>query len=106
MAIAGGAFSVLYSLYAFAVYLVKQDVAAGWTTLSLQLATMMFVFSVVLLFLSEYVIQIHAASPPRSRRFLVVRELRSPLSRRQDLLNVVDGEGRFQLGKPDWLGER
>ena len=105
-AMVGGGLSVVYSFYVFGVYLFKRDVAAGWTTLSLQLSAMMFVFSVVLLFLSEYVIQIHAASPPRSRRFLVVRELRSPLSRRRGLLNVVDGEGRFQVGKPDWLGER
>lgn len=94
---------MLYSVYVFCVYLFKADVAEGWTTLSLQLASMMLVFSVVLLFLSEYVIQIHSASPPRSRRYLVVRELRSPLSRRTQRLNVVDGEGRFELGRPIWL---
>jgi hypothetical protein len=98
-----GMLSVLYSLYVFAVFLLKRDVAAGWTTVSLQLSGMMFIFSVVLLFLSEYVIQIYAGAPPRSRRHLVVRELRSPLSRRTERLNVVDAEGRFQLGKPAWL---
>ena len=102
-ALLGGALSVLYSVYVFCVYLIKSDVVEGWTTLSLQLAGMMFIFSVVLLFMSEYVIQIHSASPPRSRRYLVVRELRSPLSRRTQRLNVVDAEGRFQLGKPAWL---
>lgn len=105
-ALTGGVVSVLYSVYVFAVFLLKRDVAAGWTTLSLQLAGMMFVFSVVLLLLSEYVLQIHAASPPRNRRYLVVRELRSPLSRRTARLNVVDADGRFQLGKPEWLGPR
>ena len=99
----GGGLSSLYSLYVFTVFLFQKNVAAGWTTLSLQLASMMFVFSIVLLFISEYVIQIHSASPPRSRRYLVVRELRSPLSRRTRRLNVVDGDGQFQLGKPDWL---
>jgi hypothetical protein len=99
-ALAAGGLSVLYSVYVFGIYLFKRDVAAGWTTMSLQLAAMMFFFSIVLLFLSEYVIQIHSASPPRNRRYLVVRELRSPLSRRTRRLNVVDGEGRFQLGKP------
>ena len=99
----GGGLSSLYSLYVFTVFLFQKNVAAGWTTLSLQLASMMFVFSIVLLFISEYVIQIHSASPPRSRRYLVVRELRSPLSRRTRRLNVVDGDGAFQLGKPAWL---
>ena len=104
-ALLGGLLSVLYSLYVFAVVMMKSDVAAGWTTLSLQLSGMMFVFSVVLLFISEYVIQIYAGAPPRSRRFLVLRELRSPLSRRTERLNVVDAEGRFQLGKPEWLDQ-
>src|ERR1019366_2436907 len=102
-ALLAGGLSVLYSTYVFGIYMLKPDVAAGWTTLSLQLAGMMFFFSVVLLLLSEYVIQIHSASPPRSRRYLVVRELRSPLSRRTQRLNVVDAEGRFQLGKPAWV---
>ncbi len=105
-ALLGGGASLLYSAYVVAVYLLKPDVAAGWTTLSLQLAGMMFIFSVVLLFLSEYVIQIHAASAPRSRRHLVVRELRSPLSRRTGRLNLVDAEGKFHLGKPAWLETR
>ena len=102
-ALLGGVLSVLYSVYVFAVYLFKPDVAAGWTTISLQLAVMMFIFSMVLLFIGEYVLQIHSASPPRGRRYLVLRELRSPLSRRSRRLNIVDAEGRFQLGRPAWL---
>jgi hypothetical protein len=102
-ALLGGVLSAVYSVYVFGVFLWKRDVAAGWTTLSLQLAGMMFIFSIVLLFLSEYVIQIYASAPPRSRRSLVVREVRSPLSRRAQRLNVVDGDGQFQLGKPAWL---
>ena len=101
-ALLGGALSGLYSIYIIAVYLLKSDVVEGWTTISLQLAAMMFVFSLVLLFISEYVIQIHSASPPRSRRYLVVRELRSPLSRRSNRRNIVDAEGAYQLGKPSW----
>ncbi len=102
-ALFGGVLSIIYSFYVFSVYLFKPDVANGWTTISLQLAAMMFVFSLVLLFISEYIIQIHSASPPRSRRYLVLRELRSPLSRRSMRLNIVDAEGRFQVGQPSWL---
>lgn len=103
LALLGGVVSVIYSLYVFAVYLFKSDVAAGWTTISLQLAAMTFVFSTILLFIAEYVVQIYTASPPRSRRYLVLRELRSPTSRRSARLNIVDGEGEFRLGKPIWL---
>jgi hypothetical protein len=102
-ALLGGVLSILYSFYVFSIYLFKPDVANGWTTISLQLAGMMFIFSVVLLFISEYIIQIHSASPPRSRRYLVLRELRSTLSRRSSRLNIVDAEGRFQVGQPRWL---
>jgi hypothetical protein len=102
-ALMGGVLSILYSFYVAAVFVLKPDVASGWTTISLQLAGMMFIFSVVLLFISEYIIQIHSASPPRSRRYLVLRELRSTLSRRSARLNIVDAEGRFQLGQPGWL---
>lgn len=101
-ALVGGGLSVLYSVYIFGVYMLKSDIAQGWTTISLQLAAMMFIFSLVLLFISEYVIQIHSASPPRSRRYLVVRELRSPLSRRSNRRNIVDAQGAYQLGKPSW----
>lgn len=101
-ALVGGILSVLYSFYIFGVYMLKSEVVEGWTTISLQLAAMMFIFSLVLLFISEYVIQIHSASPPRSRRYLVVRELRSPLSRRSNRRNIVDAEGTYQLGKPSW----
>lgn len=96
----GGLLSLVYVVYVLAVYVLKRGVTAGWTTISLQLAAMMFIFSVLFMLLSEYVLQIHAANPPRSLRHLVLRELRSPLSRRSARLNVVDAQGRFQLGAP------
>jgi hypothetical protein len=100
LCMAGGAISIFYAMYVVAIFLFKPDVAPGWTTISLQLATMMFLFSLVFLFLCEYVIQIHAANPMRSRRHLVVREFRSPLSRRSLRLNVVDARGQYRTGAP------
>jgi hypothetical protein len=99
----GGILSLVHGLYVISVYAFKEDVAPGWTTISLQLAAMMFIFSVLFMMLSEYVLQIHAANPPRSLRHLVLRELRSPLSRRSMRLNVVDASGTFQLGAPPEL---
>jgi len=61
---------------------------------------MMFLFSLQFLFLSEYLVQILSASPSGSRRHLVAREIRTPLTRRSGRLNLVDEEGRFQLGAP------
>jgi hypothetical protein len=99
----GGILSLVHAAYVISIYAFKEDVAPGWTTTSLQLAAMMFIFSVLFMLLSEYVLQIHAANPPRSLRHLVLRELRSPLSRRSARLNVVDAQGTFQLGAPKEL---
>jgi polyisoprenyl-phosphate glycosyltransferase len=96
----GGVGSLLYGIYIVFIYLFKTDVAPGWTTLSIQLASMMFLFSIQFVFLSEYLIQILNAAPAASRRHLVARELRGSLSRRSARLNIVDREGRYQIGAP------
>jgi hypothetical protein len=101
----GGIAAVLYGVYAILIWLFKSDVAPGWTTLSLLLALMLFVFSAQFLFLSEYLVQILSTVPSSSRRQLVAREYRSPLTGRGGRLNVIDGEGEFHLGAPktsDW----
>lgn len=99
----GGILSVIYAIYVVLIYLFKTNVEPGWTTLSLQLAGMMFLFSTQFLFLSEYLVQILSMSPASGRRQLVARELRGKLSRRSGRLNVVGREGRFYLGAPQNL---
>jgi polyisoprenyl-phosphate glycosyltransferase len=99
----GGIMSVVYAIYVLVIYLFKTNVEPGWTTLSLQSAGMMFLFSVQFLFLSEYLVQILSSSPPANRRHLVARELRGTLSGRSSRLNLVDGEGRFHIGAPQRL---
>lgn len=83
----GAVANLLYSGYVFAVWLFKPDVAAGWVTLSLQLSGMFFLFSVVLLFMAEYLgTLIQATRLPRTG--FVTRELTSPAFVEQDRLNV------------------
>jgi glycosyltransferase involved in cell wall biosynthesis len=51
-----GAFlNLLYAGYVVVIYLIKPDVAAGWTTLSLQQSGMFFFVCLILAVLSEYV---------------------------------------------------
>jgi len=51
-----GAFlNLLYAGYVVIIYFLKPDVAAGWTTLSLQLSGMFFFVCLILAVLSEYV---------------------------------------------------
>ena len=51
-----GAFlNLLYACYVVIIFLLKPTVAAGWTTLSLQLSGMFFLVCLILAVLSEYV---------------------------------------------------
>lgn len=97
--VAGGILAMIYAVYVIAIYLLKPDVEAGWTTLSLQLSGISFLFSIMFALLAEYIIQIHAGTIAR-RKIVISHELRSPLRRSGERLNVVDAEGRFHLGKP------
>ncbi|MCS3731649.1 hypothetical protein [Bradyrhizobium betae] len=100
----GGIVAVLYGTYAIMVFFFQKNVEPGWTTLSLLLSAMMFVFSAQFLFLSEYLVQILSAVPSSSRRQLVAREFRGPLTSRAGRLNVVDSAGEFQLGAAGLAG--
>jgi hypothetical protein len=101
--LAVGCLSILYAMYVVFVYLTKGNVQAGWTTVSLQISGMMFIFSTLFMILGEYVILILSANPPRSRRHLIVREMNSQLSRRATRLNIVDAQGKYQVGAPRYL---
>lgn len=58
-----GAFgNLLYSGYVLVVFAIKDDIAPGWTTLSLQQSGMFFLLSVVLLIISEYILTIVATT--------------------------------------------
>jgi glycosyltransferase involved in cell wall biosynthesis len=58
LGIVAGVINLLYILYIFGVYLFKDQVAPGWVTLSLQIASMFFFVFLILIALSEYVLQI------------------------------------------------
>ncbi len=98
-ALTAGGLALLYSLYVVATYFFKPDVAPGWTTVSLQVTGMMFLFALIFVLLAEYIIQIYEGMPVSRRRY-VVRELNSEQTRRSGRLNIVDSDGEFQLGAP------
>lgn len=95
--VTGALVALVYSAYVLAIYLFSPNVAPGWTTMSLLLAFMLFLFSVMFALLAEYIVLIQRASGVQ-RRIPVAREVRSPLSRRTGRINVVDPEGQFHLG--------
>ena len=99
IALATGALSLVYSVYVVGVYLLKPDVLQGWTTLSLQVSGMMFLFSLLFALMAEYVLGIYRGLAPR-RRHVITREIRSPLRRGAHRLNVINEAGEFHLGMP------
>ena len=100
IALLSGGLSLVYSLYVVGIYLFKPDVLPGWTTLSMQISGMMFLFSMLLAVMSEYLVGIYRTLAPR-RRYVVSRELRSRKRWHANRLNVVDQAGSFRLGMPD-----
>jgi hypothetical protein len=102
----GGLSSLLYAIFAVAMWLTKPDIAPGWTSLSLQLSGMCFLMSLMFFLIAEYLMQIFASLPLRSRRHLISREVTSQVFRRQNRLNVVDEKGDFQIGMPDEYARR
>ncbi len=100
IALCTGFLAVLSSIYAVLSYLLRESVEPGWTTLSLQISIMMFLFSLMFALLSEYVLNVYRATP-RRRTLSFVREVRSPLRPRSERLDVVGTERAFTLGAPD-----
>ena len=54
LGLGGSAMSLAYSLYVVVVYLFKQDVMPGWTTLSLQVSGLFFLVFVMLTMIGEH----------------------------------------------------
>ena len=99
IALTSGVLSLCYSIYVLVIWFFQPEVMKGWTTLSLQVSGMMFLFSVMFTLMAEYVLGIYRNLAPR-RRYLITREIRGPRTRHSGRLNVIDATGAFHLGKP------
>jgi len=88
-----GAFAnLVYSVYVIGVALLKDDVAPGWVTLSLQQSGMFLLLSLVLLVLGEYILQMATLSN-EGPLYHVAQEFTSARLTRRERLNVEDGGG-------------
>jgi polyisoprenyl-phosphate glycosyltransferase len=74
----GGGLNVLYALYVIATYIFRPNVAAGWTTLSLQNAGMFLLIFMILTVMSEYIGHILVESRDRPL-YHVLEERNSPV---------------------------
>ena len=85
----GAVSNLVYSLYVIVVALFKDDVAPGWTSLSLQQSGMFFLLSLVLLVLGEYILHM-ARLTTEGPLYHVAQEFTSADLARAERLNVED----------------
>lgn len=83
----GASLAFIYSIYVVAVYLIRDDVVPGWTTVSLILSAMFMMLSLVLWLLSEYMIMLLDAGSRRPR-YEIADEFASEVQTRRRRLNV------------------
>jgi polyisoprenyl-phosphate glycosyltransferase len=87
-----GAFAnIIYTFYVVLIALIKTNVAEGWVSLSLQSSGMFFLISLVLLVLSEYILNFAKLSS-EGPAYYVAQEFNSVEFTRQKKLNVEDGK--------------
>lgn len=92
----GAVANLLYSFYVVAVALLKEDVAAGWVSLSLQQSGMFFLLSLVLLVLGEYILNM-ASLQNEGPLYHVGQEFTSARMTRREKLNIEEVRPRSQF---------
>lgn len=92
----GAVSNLLYSMYVIAIYFIKDDVAPGWVTLSLQQSGMFFLISLVLLVLGEYILNMASLSN-EGPAYHVASELTSAIIERRARLNIEVGPSASAL---------
>lgn len=85
----GAGANLLYSFYVIAVALLKQNVAPGWVTLSLQQSGMFFLISLVLWMLGEYILHMASLSN-EGPMYHVAQEFTSAVMSRREKLNIEE----------------
>jgi len=79
----------LYLLYIVAIYILKDDIAEGWTTVSFQNASMFFMIFLILTVLSEYIGEILKESKSRPLYYVSDEKCSSVLVSDENRLNIV-----------------
>lgn len=87
----GAISNLLYSFYVVAVGMLKEDVAPGWLSLSLQQSGMFFLISIVLFVLGEYILHMAGLSN-EGPMYHVGQEFTSTRIGHQNKLNIEEVE--------------
>jgi polyisoprenyl-phosphate glycosyltransferase len=92
LGLAGAVLNMAYSIYVLVIALTRSNVAAGWTTLSLQQSGMFFLFSLIIFVLTEYAID-HLRNARTGSAYFLIDEMTSAVLTRRERLNV-ETQGR------------
>lgn len=87
----GALSNLVYSMYVLAIGILKDDVAPGWVSLSLQQSGMFFLISLVLMILGEYILHMASLSN-EGPLYHVGQEFTSVNMNRHEKLNIVEME--------------
>jgi glycosyltransferase involved in cell wall biosynthesis len=90
LSLAAALSNLVYAGYVFAVYLLKDHVAEGWVTLSLQSAVQFFLLALILTALSEYVGRMMTRLGTRPLYYVMEEHGSSVLQGVEDRRNVVE----------------
>ena len=88
----GAAISLFYSIYIVLIWIFKKDIAPGWVSLSMQQSLMFFLISMVLLVLSEYVLEISRKANSGPSYYIAAEYTSAKLLRKQRL-NIEEEQG-------------
>jgi len=83
--------SLIYAIYSVLIFVVKEDVAPGWTSLSLQISGLFFLVCIILAVMSEYLLQV-LESTTRHPRYHIAAQRHSTTMDYAGKLNVVSAQ--------------
>ncbi len=97
LSILASIFNIAYIGYVVLIYLIKEKVAEGWVTLSIQNAIMFFFISIILGILCEYVGLIFAKSKGWAAYYIAEEKSSSVLVFEQEQRNVVQDSKNINI---------
>ncbi|HRD61643.1 MAG TPA: glycosyltransferase [Nocardioides sp.] len=83
--------TLVYALYSVLVYVVRDDVAKGWTSLSLQISGLFFLVCIILAVMSEYILQILEATTQHPRYHIAAQRQSATMEIARDRNVVASG---------------
>ncbi|MAG54965.1 MAG: glycosyltransferase [Planctomycetes bacterium] len=96
LGLVAGGLNVLYAGYVLIIYFVKENVAPGWATQSLQVAGMFFFLFLTLAVLSEYVIRLLLERSERPSHFVIEERQSSCMIDDDAHRNITDGDATLR----------